>query len=132
MAGGSKTYTPDEFKALPHLAPTVHNSHSNKDERYSGVPVRDLLASVSGAKSEGPKSSPNMTLVITGATDGFMVALTLCDTNPECRNGQTIVADSMDDAPLGKDGAFKLVLSEDKKPARWARNLQTLTVRAAQ
>lgn len=132
LGGASKVYTPDEFKALPHVALTVHNSHTNKDERYSGVAVRDLLATVTPGKGEGPKVSPNMTLVIAGATDGFKVALTLCDTNPECRNGQSLVADSMDDASLGKDGGFKLVLSEDKKPARWARNLQSLTVRAAE
>jgi len=132
IAGTSKTFSPSEFKALPHVTVNVHNSHANKDESYSGVPVKELLALVAPAKGEGPKVSGNMTLIIAGATDGFQVALTLCDTNPECRNGQSIVADTLDGVALTQDGAFKLVLSEDKKPARWARNLQSLTVKAAQ
>jgi hypothetical protein len=70
-----------------------------------------------------------MQVVIAGATDNFHVAITLCDTNPACRNGQAIVADTLDGAPLTTDGAFKLVLTEDKKPARWARNLESLTVK---
>lgn len=132
ITGTAKTLSPADFKALSHTTVNVHNPHTNKDENYSGVAVKDLLAMVAPAKGEGPKVSGNMTLIIAGATDGFQVAITLCDTNPECRNGQSIVADTLDGAPLTTDGAFKLVLSEDKKPARWARNLQSLTVKAAQ
>lgn len=132
ISGTTKTFSPADLKALPHVTVSVHNVHTSKDESYSGVPVKDLLALVAPAKGEGPKVSGNMTLVIAGATDGFQVAITLCDTNPECRNGQSIVADALDGAALAQDGAFKLVLSEDKRPARWARNLQSLTVKAAQ
>lgn len=132
ITGVAKTLSPADFKALPHITVNVHNPHANKDESYSGVAVKDLLAMVAPSKGESPKVSGNMTLIIAGATDGFQVAITLCDTNPECRNGQSIVADTLDGAPLTTDGAFKLVLSEDRKPARWARNLQSLTVKAAQ
>lgn len=129
LSGIAKTLTPADFKALPHVSVSVHNAHSNKDETYSGVPVKDLLALVAPAKGEGPKVSTNMTVLVAGATDNFHVALTLCDTNPDCRHGQAIVADSEDGAPLTGDGAFKLILTDDVKPARWARNLQSLTVR---
>jgi hypothetical protein len=129
IAGKTKTLTPEELKALPHVTVSVHNTHNNKDESYSGVPVKDLLALVEPAKGEGPKTSSNMTIVIAGATDNFHVAIALCDTNPECRSGQAIVADTLDDAPIAADGAFKLVLTEDKKPARWARNLSSLTAK---
>lgn len=130
ISGFSKSLTPADLKVLPHISITVHNAHSNKDESYSGVPVKNLLTLVEAAKGDGPKVSANMLVVVAGATDGFHVALTLCDTNPDCRSGQAIVADMEDGAPLTADGAFKLILTEDKKPARWARNLSSLTVRA--
>jgi hypothetical protein len=130
IAGATKTLTPSEFKALPHVSVNVHNAHSGKDETYSGVAVKDLLAMVEPAKGEGPKVSSNMIVVIASATDNFHVAITLCDTNPDCRNGQAIVADVQDGEPIKTDGAFKLILTEDKKPARWARNLTSLTVKA--
>ena len=69
-------------------------------------------------------------MIVAGATDKFHVVITMCDTNPQCRSGQAIVADTLDGKPLAADGAFKLVLTEDKKPARWARNLSSLTVKA--
>ena len=130
IAGKTKTLTPAEFKALPHVTVNVHNAHSGKDESYSGVAIRDLLAMVEPAKGEGPKVSGNMVVIVAGATDNFHVAITLCDTNPECRNGQAIVADTEGGQAIDADGAFKMILTEDKKPARWARNLSSLSVKA--
>ena len=121
--------SPNDFKALPHTTVQVHNTHNSKDESYSGVAVRDLLALVPPPAAT-KNVSTNMQVVVAGATDSFHVVLTLCDTNPDCRSGQAIVADMQDGAPIAADGAFKLILTEDKKPARWARNLQSLTVKA--
>ncbi len=128
LGGASKTFSPAEFRALPHVTVTVHNAHNNQEESYSGVALKTLLAVA--APGPGPKVSANMQVVIAGATDGFHVAITLCDLNPECRSGQAIVADSENGEPLKTDGAFKLILTEDKRPARWARNLQSLTVKS--
>jgi hypothetical protein len=38
------------------------------------------------------------------------------------------VALTMGGKPLGYDGQLKLVSSEDKKPARWVRNLMAVTL----
>jgi hypothetical protein len=132
LDGMTNTYSPEQFKALPHVSVHVHNAHNNTDETYSGVPVDALVnpKTVAGPSSSPQHTSPNVQVIVAGATDNFHVVITLCDTNPQCRSGQAIVADTLDDKPLAADGAFKLVLTEDKKPARWARNLQSLTVRA--
>ena len=130
LSGTARTITPAALAAMPHVTVTVHNAHTNKDESYSGVPVDQLLMMVAPAKGEGPKVSANMQVVIAGATDGFHVALTLCDTDPACRTGKAIVADVQDTLPIEADGAFKLILTEDKRPARWVRNLDSLTVKA--
>ncbi len=130
----TKTLTLAELKAMPHVSVTVTNGHSHKQESYSGVPVKDLLALVATPKADAadikPKVSPRMTLIVAEGTDKFRVALTLCDTDPGCRSGQAIVADSLDGQPLTTDGAFKLILSEDKMPGRWVRNLDALTEQA--
>lgn len=128
LGGKVQTLEPEAFAKLPHVTVHVHNAHTNSDESYSGLPVQDLLKL---AKDEStPQTSTNMQVVVAGATDNFHVVLTLCDTNPDCRSGQAIVADLEDGKPLATDGAFKLILTEDKKPARWVRNLQSLTVKA--
>ena len=132
LDGTTTSYLPEQFKALTHVSVSVHNAHNNQDESYSGVPVDTLVnPPVLNGPSHNPEHvSPNVQVIMAGATDNFHVVITLCDTNPQCRSGQAIVADTLDGKPLTTDGAFKLVLTEDKKPARWVRNLQSLTVRA--
>jgi hypothetical protein len=132
LDGMTNTYSPEQFKALPHVSVHVHNAHNNQDETYSGVPVDALVnpKAVVGPSSGPQHASPNVQVIVAAATDNFHVVITMCDANPLCRSGEAIVADMIDDKPLAADGAFKLVLTEDKKPARWARNLQSLTVRA--
>jgi hypothetical protein len=39
-----------------------------------------------------------------------------------------IVADTINGQTLEKDGAFKMVSSEEKRPARWVRNLTSISV----
>ena len=132
LNGATMTLTAEDLKAMPHVTVTVTNGHSHNQETYSGVAIKDLLAVVTRSAEGQPavapaKSSPRMIVVIAGATDHFHVALTLCDTDPGCRNGQAIVADAEDGKPLAADGAFKLILTEDKMPGRWVRNLDSLT-----
>jgi hypothetical protein len=132
LDGATKTLSADDLKAMTHVTVTVMNGHSHQQETYSGVPLKDLLALVSSKPiaskpGAGPRVSPRTTVVLAGATDHFQVALTLCDTDPGCRSGQAIVADTLDSKPLAADGAFKLILTEDKMPGRWVRNLDSLT-----
>lgn len=130
LNGETKSLTIEGLKALPHTTVTVTNGHSHKEESYSGVPVKDLLAMVTAKAADGaPRVSPRMIVVVAGGTDRFRIAITLCDTDPGCRSGQAIVADSVDGHPLATDGAFKLILTEDKMPGRWVRNLDSLTER---
>ena len=140
LSGESRTLTIAELNAMAHTTVTVTNSHTKAQVSYSGVAVRDLLALVAPAKLvpvQGapadplakPRVSPRMTVIVARGTDGFRVALTLCDTDPGCRSGQSIVADRLNGQPLTTDGAFKLILTEDKIPGRWVRNLDALMVK---
>ena len=44
------------------------------------------------------------------------------------RTGDVSVADEVDGKRLGGDGAFKLVSTEERRPARWVRNLAEISV----
>ena len=67
------------------------------------------------------------------ATDGYAVVFSIAEIDPEFHPGETIVADQMNGQPLDeKSGPFKLVASEDKRPARWVRNLTTLALKTGE
>jgi len=132
LDGKILTFNVADIKDLPHLTVTVNNAHTKTPETYSGVPVSELIkrAEPTLANGEKPKTKPLMTIVVAGGTDDYHIVLTLCDIDPSCRNGMVIVADRLDGQPLTQDGAFKLIVTEDKKPQRWVRNLDSLTIKA--
>ncbi|MGC1415542.1 MAG: hypothetical protein WA817_09690 [Candidatus Acidiferrum sp.] len=124
--------TPAEFKVLPLTTVTVHNEHTKADETYSGVRVSDLLIKMDaplGAKLRGPTLGAY--IVATGA-DGYVAVVALAEADPSFHPGEVIVADAMNSQPLdAHSGPFKLVVSEDKRPARWVRNLVSLELKFA-
>jgi hypothetical protein len=52
----------------------------------------------------------------------------LAQVDPAIHTGDVIVADSVDGQTLGKDGAFKIVATEERRPSRWVRNLTEISV----
>ena len=129
--GRHVTLTADALQSLPRQTVRVHNPHSNADEAYQGVELSLLLARLDaplGAKLRGKGLA--MYIVAEG-TDKYSAVYSLAEVDPAFHGGTVIVADRMDDQPLGaKDGPFKLVNTEDKRPARWVRNLASLQLRA--
>ena len=128
LAGKSVTLTPEEIAALPHKAVSVFNSHTKANETYSGVPLSDLLNKIGIPQGESVKGKLFMTAVIAEGADKYSVVYALAEVDPSIHTGEVIVADSVDGKGLGKDGAFKIVSTEERRPARWVRNLTAISV----
>ena len=128
LDGKSITFSPEEFAALPHKTVSVFNSHSKTNEKYSGVALTDLLAKVGVPLGEQVKGKVFLTGIVAEGTDNYDVLYALAEVDPSIHAGDVIVADSVDGRKLEKDGAFKMVSTEEKRPARWVRNLASITV----
>jgi len=126
LDGKSITLNPEEFASLPHKSVSVFNSHSKTNEKYSGVPLTDLLARVGVPLGEQVKGKLFLTGIVAEGTDKYDVLYALAEVDPSIRAGDVLVADSVDDHRLEKDGAFKMVSTEEKRPARWVRNLTSM------
>ncbi len=127
----SLQFTAATFRELPHVTVKVHNEHSNQDENYSGVPLNTLLARVGAPLGKELHGKSLADYVLFEAADQYRVVLSLAEADPSFHPGEIIVADSMNGSPLDKDGPFKLIVSEDKRPARWVRNLVWIRLEAA-
>jgi hypothetical protein len=67
--------------------------------------------------------------VLAEATDGYRVVFSLAELDSGIVESEVIVADTMDGAALGgKEGPFRLVAPDEKRPARWVRMLKSITV----
>jgi hypothetical protein len=119
--------SPSALKAMPHISVTIHNSHSNADETYSGVRLADVLAKVGAPLGGELRGVALATYIIAVGSDGYQAVFSLAEVDPSFHPGEVIVADAMDGKPLdAHSGPLKLVVTEDKRPARSVRNLTTI------
>jgi len=132
LDGKTAAYSAADLKALTHKSITVYNEHAKANEIYSGVPLTDLLAKANVPAGPALRGKLFLLYVLAEGTDHYRVLYSLDETDPVNHAGDVIVADSLNGSPLTEDGAFKLVSSEDKRPARWVRNLTTVTVKSAE
>ncbi len=126
------TLAPDDLKAMPHKSITVTNGHSQASESYSGVALTDLLAKVGVPVGKDLKGKAYVMYLVAEGTDHYKVLYSLDEVDAGAHQGDVLVADKVNGAPLTAEGAFKLVSSDDKRPARWVRNLSAITVKLAQ
>jgi hypothetical protein len=128
LNGKSITISPEDLAAMAHKAVSVYNEHTKANEKYAGVPLIDLLAKVGVPVGEKVRGKLFMTGVIAEGTDKYSVLFALAEVDSSIHTGDILVADSMDGQNLGKDGMFKIISTEEKRPARWVRNLSGISV----
>lgn len=123
--------SPADFRALPHTSITVHNSHTNTSETYSGVLLATLLEKVNAPIGKELRGEAMTSYLIATGSDGYSVVLSLAEVDPSFHAGQVLVADTRDGKPLRKSGPFQLIVPDDKRPARWVHNLDSISLQHA-
>jgi len=124
--GKSATLTLADIQAMPQKTLRVHNGHNNQDELYTGVAVSDLLAKYGVSLTDAHKVYH--TYVKAEGTDKYWVLYSASELESEMATWESIIAIAMDGKPLAEDGAFKIVAGGERRPARWVRNLTSLTI----
>ncbi len=130
--GKAATLSVAELAAMPQKTVTVYNEHMKADETYTGVLLGDLLAKYGLPVDKTTHRKMLRSYIVAEGMDKYWVLYSVTEIEGSEHNGDVIVATSVGGKPLGEDGQFKLVDSEDKKPQRWVRNLSAITVKSAE
>ena len=118
-----------DLRHLPRTTLKVMNSHDKKEETYEGVLLTELLKRAGVPQGAQLRGAAMATYVQADASDGYRVIFSLPELDADFQNSDVIVADTMNGEPLDdKAGPFRIVAPHDKRPARWIRMLQSLTV----
>jgi hypothetical protein len=117
------TLTAEALQSLPQQTVRVHNPRTKADETYQGVELSLLLARLDAPLGPKLRGKALSMFVVAEGTDKYRAIYSLAEVDPTFHTGTVIVADREDGQPIAKDGPFKLVNTEDKRPARWVRNL---------
>jgi hypothetical protein len=127
------TVSLEALQPMTHKTVTVHNPHTNADETYSGVPLIDLLKQVGAPTGHDVHGKALSEYVVATGSDGYKAVLALAEIEPDFHPGDVLVADTMNGKPLdAKAGPFKLVVTEDKHPARSVHNLVSVELKPAE
>jgi len=130
--GHTQSITTEDLKALPHHTVTVHNPHTSADETYTGVPLMDLLAKEGVPHGHDLRGKALSDYIVATGSDGYKAVLALAEVDPDFHPGEVLVASQMDGKPLdARTGPFRLIVTEDKRPARSVRNLVSIEVESA-
>ena len=123
------TISAEDLKKMPRKTLRVENAHANKTEVYEGVPLEALLQKAGVPHGEQLRGAAMATYVLVEAADNYRVVFSLAELDDAFLDSDVLVADTMDGAPLAPDeGPFKLVAPREKRPARWIKMIQSITV----
>jgi len=123
----TETVSPQQFAALPHQRAQVTQHDQSHD--FEGVTLASLLARV-GADVSKPLQGQDLAAAIrVTAADGYQVVLALSEIDPATRKGAVLLADRDSGKPLdAANGPYRLVVSDDIRPARSARQVTRIEV----
>jgi len=101
----------------------------NKDHQYTGVSLSFLLKQSGATTGKDLRGENLIKYVIVEASDGYQVIFSLAELDPEFSDDKIILADTMDNAPLAvADGPFRIIVQNDKRPARCIKQVTGIKV----
>jgi DMSO/TMAO reductase YedYZ molybdopterin-dependent catalytic subunit len=119
-----------DLRAMPRKTLKVTNPHEGTEDTYEGVLLSDLLKQAGVPSGKDLRGAALATYVVAEASDGYRVIFSIGEVDPDVHDSEILVADSINGAvAMGANlGPLRLVVPHDKRPARWVRMLQSLTV----
>src|SRR5688572_13599313 len=100
---------------------------------FQGVALRDVLIKAGIPLGDALRGPALARVVIASAPDGYRVAYAIAELDAAFTDQVVLVADRRDGRPLLPDtGPLQLVVPNDKRPARWIRQVNKIEVRQLQ
>ena len=121
------TLTKDDLAKMPRTKLTWDDRGT--EHTCAGVSLYDVLKRAGAPLDHELSGKALASYVLAEGRDGYQVVYTLTELDPAFTDNKVLLADTIDDKPLGaKQGPLRLIAPQDKKPARSVRMLDRLTV----
>jgi hypothetical protein len=88
-----------------------------------------LLRAANAVPAEPLRGGQLANYVLVTARDGYRAVFSLAELEPTLGNRKVLLVDRCDGQALGDDdGPLRLIAPEESRPARWVRQVQSITV----
>lgn len=125
--GQRRVVAATEIAAIPHREVTASAHHVSG--LFAGVMLGDLLRLVEAPNGDSLRGPALASYVLVEAVDGYRVIFALAELNASFTDRLILLVDRKDGAPLSdRDGPFQLIVPDEKRPARWVRQVKRISV----
>jgi len=123
----SLALTEADLAALPRH--TLKASAHGVSGEFSGVSLADLLHLVSAPSGEALRGKELADYVVVDARDGYRVVFSLAELDAGFTDRVAVLADRMDGKAMDSaSGPLHLIVPDEKRPARWVRQVTRISL----
>jgi hypothetical protein len=127
-AGKQVVLTRADIEALPRTKVTTGGG-AETSTTYEGVSLKAVLDKAGVGVGEPMKGKRLASCLLVEAADGYGVVIALPETDPAFTDKQILLAFLKNGKPLDdKEGPYRLVIPEEKRMARWVRQVTILKI----
>jgi hypothetical protein len=120
-------FTRADIEGLPHVKVTtaVHDAPAT----FEGVALKAVLEKAGVGFGETLKGKRMASCLLVEAADGYHVVIALPELDPAFTDKQVVLAFLKGGKPLDeKEGPYRIVIPDEKRMARWIRQVTTLKI----
>jgi hypothetical protein len=129
--GKQTVLTRADIEALPHMKVTT--SGPGASATFEGVALKTVLEKAGVGFGETLKGKRLASVLLVEAADGYRVVIALPEIDPAFTDKQIVLAFLKDGKALDdKEGPYRIVIPDEKRMARWVRQVTTLKIVAVQ
>jgi Oxidoreductase molybdopterin binding domain len=116
--------------SLMHRRAVKVKDHDGKESVVEGVLVADILKKAGVKQGKELRGEFLAAYLLVEAADGYRVVFALPELDDAFTDRIVLLVDRKDDKPLNdREGPFRIVVPDEKRPARWVRQVTALTIR---
>lgn len=125
--GKQVVLTQSDIEALPHIKLTI--AVSGTPTTFQGVALNAILERGGIVFGETLKGKRLASCLLVEAADGYRVVFALPELDPAFTDKQIVLAYLKDGKPLDdKEGPYRIVIPDEKRMARWVRQVTKLRI----
>jgi len=128
LEGGKQiVFEKADIQALPHMKITVNTSHVSG--AYEGVDLEALLEKAGVSFGESLKGKRMASCLLVEAADEYRVVIALPEMDPAFTERHLLLVFLKDGRPLDdKEGPYRIIIPNEKRMARWVRQVTALKI----
>ena len=117
-----------DLEALPHVK-VAAAEHPSGTVNFEGVTLKSVLEKAGLTFGESMKGKRLTNCLLVEAADGYRAVIALPELDSAFTDKQALLVFLRDGKPLGdKEGPYRIVIPEEKRMARWVRQVTMLKI----